>query len=87
MNDVVCPYCKESQEINHDDGYGYTEDVMHEQHCTSCGELFKFETIFTIHYEVFCNGDHDMELSPIKGNKIFYQCNNCDHSEIRREKL
>jgi len=28
-NDVECPYCGAEQEINHDDGQGYDEDVLH----------------------------------------------------------
>jgi len=31
MSDVECPYCGADVEINHDDGYGYTEDCLHEQ--------------------------------------------------------
>jgi len=29
MDDVDCPYCGESQEICHDDGFGYSEDEDH----------------------------------------------------------
>jgi len=35
MSDVTCPYCRDEQEINHDDGYGYEEDKEHEQDCHS----------------------------------------------------
>lgn len=30
-NDVECPYCGAEQEINHDDGQGYDEGVLHRQ--------------------------------------------------------
>ena len=29
--DVDCPYCGHPQDINHDDGYGYEEVVLHQQ--------------------------------------------------------
>jgi len=31
---VNCPYCGAEQEICHDDGYGYEEDVLHQQECS-----------------------------------------------------
>lgn len=47
-DDVRCPYCGADQEINHDDGYGYEEDVKHEQECGSCEKTFVYTT--TIYY-------------------------------------
>jgi hypothetical protein len=49
--DVECPYCEKWQEINHDDGYGYEEDVYHEQQCYDCGKIFTFTTSIIYHYE------------------------------------
>ena len=31
-----------NQDINHDDGYGYEEDVTHEQECSNCEKTFVF---------------------------------------------
>lgn len=53
MKDVRCPYCNHAQDINHDDGYGYEEDVDHEQQCTSCDRYFVFTTSISFFYEVF----------------------------------
>lgn len=51
MKDVQCPYCGEHQGINHDDGYGYEEDRMHQQECRECGKIFVFTTSISFCYE------------------------------------
>ncbi len=51
MNDVICPYCDAGQEINHDDGYGYTEDDIFEQECVECEKTFVFTTSIHIFHE------------------------------------
>ena len=40
--DVECPYCGVWQEINHDDGYGFEEDVIYEQQCSDCDKYFVY---------------------------------------------
>lgn len=52
MIDVICPYCGHAQEINHNDGYGYEEGVLHQQNCTECDKIFGFETSITFFYDV-----------------------------------
>lgn len=49
-NDVSCPYCGKDQEINHDDGYGYAEDEVHNQQCDSCEKYFTYTTFVTYIY-------------------------------------
>ncbi|MCT4181764.1 hypothetical protein HZP54_17610 [Elizabethkingia anophelis] len=44
MSDVKCPYCGEEQEINHDYGYGYEEDVVFNQQCDDCDKTFVYTT-------------------------------------------
>ena len=44
MNDVKCPYCDMELEIDHDDGYGYEEDQIHNQECKFCGKAFVYTT-------------------------------------------
>jgi len=44
LRDVECPYCESWQEINHDDGVGYEEDVLHQQECRDCNKVFTFST-------------------------------------------
>jgi hypothetical protein len=50
--DVSCPYCGLPQDINHDDGYGYQESVIHNQQCGGCDKYFTFTTSISFSYEV-----------------------------------
>ncbi len=50
-DDVQCPYCNEWQKICHDDGYGYSEDEVHEQQCNDCKMNFVYTTSTRFHYE------------------------------------
>lgn len=81
MTDVICPYCEEEQEINHDDGYGYEEDREFEQDCSFCDRTFKFTTSISFNYTVYCEGEHKMENI----YKDLWECTRCDHYETRRE--
>ena len=83
MSDVNCPYCGYAQEINHDDGYGYEEDRDHTQYCPSCQRSFGFTTSISYNYEVFCDGDHEMEHCGHDDLPNFYECVRCDYYEIR----
>ena len=77
MSDVKCPHCKHEQEINNDDGYGYSEGDVHEQDCIICDKRFGFVTSISFDYEVFCeDDDHDMQHS---GHKDLYECSRCDY--------
>lgn len=51
MKDVKCPYCRKWQEIDHDDGYGYEEEVLHQQECGDCGKIFGYSTSISFYYE------------------------------------
>lgn len=82
--DVDCPYCGHYQDINHDDGYGYEEDVCHSQNCENCGKEFVFTTSISFYYESFkadcLNGaEHKFELqccAPREFTKMV--CIDCD---------
>jgi hypothetical protein len=50
MADTECPYCGADVEINHDDGYGYEEDRIHQQECRSCEKSFVFTTCISFDY-------------------------------------
>ena len=69
MNDITCPYCGAEQDINHDDGYGYEEGVLHQQNCVECDKIFGFETSISFYYEATatpCLNDdapHDYKLT------------------------
>jgi len=53
MSEVRCPYCSSEVEINHDDGQGYAEDVLHQQQCGKCDKIFTFSTTIHFSYELF----------------------------------
>jgi len=81
--DVKCPNCGDLQNIDHDDGYGFEEDELHEQYCLNCGYVFKYETIVTYSYQVFCaDGDHKLEQSQVVGCENLWNCIKCDYSKI-----
>lgn len=52
MFDAKCPYCNEAQEINHDDGYGYAEDVIYQQQCWACERTYTFTTSIIFSYDL-----------------------------------
>ena len=84
MSDVKCPHCKEEQEINHDDGYGYEEDETHSQDCVSCGKMFGFSTSVSYDYEVYCvEVGHELELNEFDKSGSLLECKNCDHYELK----
>lgn len=66
--DLNCPYCEAEQEINHDDGFGYQEDVINEMQCSECEKNFVFTTSIIFSYEAAkadcLNGeDHEFKIS------------------------
>lgn len=84
-NDINCPYCEAHQDINHDDGYGYDQDEIHQQECSECEKTFTFTTSIIYHYDVeqadcLNGGEHDYK--PIRGCpeeyfKDKYRCTMC----------
>lgn len=49
-NDVECPHCGFWNEVSHDDGENYAEDVEHEMECYECEEAFSFYTHISLSY-------------------------------------
>jgi hypothetical protein len=86
MSDINCPYCDAEQEINHDDGYGYTEEEIHQQQCGECDKYFTFTTSISFYYEAekadCLNGaEHDFQpthTQPVEYTKM--RCSMCDES-------
>ena len=69
-DDVKCPYCGEDQEINHDEGYGYSEDEIHQQTCGDCDQVFSYTTSISFYYEAEkcpCKNGEAHDLKPIIG--------------------
>ncbi len=87
MNDVECPYCGEGNDINHDDGYGYEENEIHEQECGNCENIFIFTTSICFYYDVqkaACKngGEHDYQKThtfPPEAARM--QCTVCQEEE------
>ena len=85
MTEIECPYCNSTEEINHDDGHGYDEDVEHEQQCEACDKWFKYTTSISYNYEVLCQDeDHVMEPFGEQYPNMF-QCRNCDFYERKKD--
>lgn len=86
--DIECPYCGEAQDICHDDGYGYEEDLLHRQGCEKCGNTFGYRTLISYSYvaeKVSCFNGQQCEFNESSrqtfGNGetvIFSRCQHCD---------
>ncbi len=95
MNDVICPYCNEEQEICHDDGYGYDESKTHNQECGDCGKTFTYTTSISFYYEAEkapCLNGESHKWNNIAGFPNGYfsnrqRCKWCDKEEIRDKTL
>jgi DNA-directed RNA polymerase subunit RPC12/RpoP len=64
MDSVECPYCGSEEEIDHEDGHAYEEDVLHQQQCRHCEKHFTFYTHIRFSYDAHkadClnDGEHD----------------------------
>ena len=90
--DIECPYCKHEQDINHDDGYGYSEDEIHQQTCGNCDKTFTFTTSISFSYEVskadcLNDGEHDFEATttyPKDCTKM--ECTMCSETRVPTKK-
>lgn len=86
--DVECPYCEHPQDIDHDDGYGYEEDVRHEQSCEKCEKTFVYTTSVIYHYsakraDCLNGGEHALE--PVTHYPPHWpdwkRCKDCAHED------
>jgi hypothetical protein len=88
MKDVKCPYCGAMVEINHDDGYGYSEDNIHNQECKECGKTFAYTTHVSYSYDAHkadCLNGAEHNYKPTKiFPKIFTEME-CESCGDRRE--
>lgn len=88
MSEIECPYCDYLQEINHDDGYGYEQDKLHQQQCVKCNKNFAYTTEITFYYESFkadClnDGNHDYKPTTTFPKWCTQMC--CKTCDERRE--
>ena len=79
-----CPYCGETVEINHDDGYGYGDDT-YEQECGSCDKVFTYTTYISYSYTLdkadCLNGLAEHDWKPTRTYPVEFtrmQCKVCD---------
>jgi hypothetical protein len=84
--DVHCPYCNSGQEINHDDGYGYSEGCNHHQECGDCGKTFTYQTSISFYYEAEkadCLNGEPHNLEPVTHYPLVWpewvRCKTCDY--------
>ncbi len=84
--DLECPYCGIGLDVNHDDGFGYREDVKHEMHCSNCDKYFVFKTTILYVYEpsqADClNGENHEEVLTKTYPKKYstMKCKNCGNA-------
>jgi hypothetical protein len=95
--DINCPYCDAELEINHDDGFGYEEDVKHQMDCDECEKSFVFTTSISFFFDAekadCLNGKgHNYKLTctaPKEFSKM--RCTDCDDerelTKTEREKF
>ena len=87
-DDINCPYCGAGQEINHDDGFGYEENVKHQMHCGECDKNFVFTTSISYNYEpekadCLNSTDHKFNLTHTAPREFSKMA--CDYCAIERE--
>ena len=90
-DDVQCPYCDADQEINHDDGFGYEENELHEMQCGECEKMFTFDTTIMYYYESYqadcLNGGEHKIVYPNRRNNRTHgfldeeTCKDCEYRE------
>lgn len=88
MSDIECPYCGYEQEINHDDGYGFEEDVKHEQECLSCKRNFAYTTSILFLYEAAkapCMNGEEHKFKPTKTAPKWRSSMVCEYCGERRK--
>lgn len=92
MDTVICPYCEEECEINHDDGAFYKEDELEEMECSHCEKTFLVRTNITYYYEgekCPCkNGEeHDWKDSRGYPKEHFIGKQRCSYCDEERDTL
>lgn len=92
---INCPYCDTEQEINHDDGIGYTEDEAYTQKCVKCEKTFVYYTSISFYYKSFkapCqnDGEHNWKVNtgyPSVYLSNFHTCTYCEKGELINKNL
>lgn len=88
MSDINCPYCDAGLEINHDDGFGYDEDILHQQECDKCRKYFVFRTSISFNYEAEkadCLNDKDHKYDRTNTAPKEFSKMRCEYCDDERE--
>ena len=91
MIDCYCPYCGMPQEICHDDGAGYAEDVLHQMTCGDCEKMFVFRTSIHFTYaprkaDCLNDGQHQYERTKTYPPQFaVMRCRDCGDEQPLRE--
>ena len=88
MSDMNCPYCGSDQEVCHDDGHGYAEDVRHEHTCKECEKTFVFTTMIVLYYtphkaDCLNGAPHKLKMSSTWPRQYSKMC--CIHCDYERK--
>jgi len=91
---VECPYCEKDIPVNHDDGYGYEEDELHEQECPNCEKRFVYYTSISFYYsaskaDCLNDGEHDYQKTHTYPPEFaVMRCTLCgDEKPLQQEKI
>ena len=94
MSEIECPYCEHEQAVNHDDGFGFAEDELHQMQCRECEKMFTFWTTISFDYspqKADCLNDspHDFQWTktypPEYAQSVCTVCGEREHNKRRGE--
>lgn len=77
IHDLECPYCNEKLNVDHDYGFGYEEDVLHQMQCSHCEKEFVFTTSISFYYEPY-------KADCLNGSKHDYKPQTCFPKEYTK---
>jgi len=89
--DLECPYCGAELNINHEEGFGYEEDILHEMQCSECEKYFVFLTSVSYCYsssKADCLNDDNHDWKPTHTSSKEYtrlKCSMCDEQRLPTE--
>ena len=89
---VECPYCEKENEVCHDDGQGYEEDMTNEMQCNYCDKYFIFDTYISYSHtaqkaDCLNGSNHEYELTPCSPKEFSkMRCRGCnDERELTEQ--
>lgn len=94
LDEVECPYCEESFDLNHDDGAYYDESERREAECPNCGKISMVNSSCDWSFEAekadcLNDGEHNWKKMSGVPSEFFvemYRCEHCDEEKCFDEK-